>query len=209
MSDKEIVFITGANKGIGYETVKALFQSPKSYHVFLGTRSVANGDAAVAQLSKEVPRTSSTVEVVQIDIEDDESITRAAELVKGKTGRIDVLVNNAGAAFDTTFVNDASRWRTLFNQSFNVNVTGTQVFMPSWSGGVAGGWPKDDNFTAIQAYKTVKTGLNMLMLTWYQILKADGVKTWAISPGFLATDLGEKKEMLKKVGAGDPSIGGS
>lgn len=48
----------------------------------------------------------------------------------------------------------------------------------------------------------------MVMLGWHWILQNDGVKTWCISPGFLATGLGGDAELLKKMGAGDPSIGG-
>ena len=80
--------------------------------------------------------------------------------------------------------------------------------MPPWVPPPGAGWPKDGVVSA-QGYKASKAGLNMLMLTWHWILKGDGVRTWAISPGFLATNLGGKgKEFLKKAGAGDASIGG-
>lgn len=69
------------------------------------------------------------------------------------------------------------------------------------------GWPKPPGPSFI-AYRSSKTALNMLMLDWARILKNDGVKVWCISPGFLATNLGENREMLKKLGAGEPSIGG-
>ena len=52
----------------------------------------------------------------------------------------------------------------------------------------------------ITSYRSAKTGLNMLMREWYRLLKNDGVKVWAISPGFLATGLGGiGAETLKKV----------
>lgn len=48
----------------------------------------------------------------------------------------------------------------------------------------------------------------MLMREWDRILRNDGVKTWAISPGLLATDLGGLGlEVMKKMGAGDPADG--
>ena len=93
---KEIVFITGANTGIGYEAVKALFRSQKPYHVLLGSRTPAKADDAIAQLKKEIPTSSSTVEPIQIDITDDDSINKAFETIKEKFGKVDVLVNNAG-----------------------------------------------------------------------------------------------------------------
>lgn len=49
----------------------------------------------------------------------------------------------------------------------------------------------------------------MCMLTWYWILKEDGVKTFAISPGFLATNLGSVgPDKLRAAGAKDASVGG-
>lgn len=91
-----IVLITGGNNGIGYETVKALLESEKPYHVLLGSRSVEKGKAAIEQLQKEVPKTASTVELVQIDVTSDESIEKAFEQVKASQGKIDTLINNAG-----------------------------------------------------------------------------------------------------------------
>jgi hypothetical protein len=39
-------------------------------------------------------------------------------------------------------------------------------------------------------------------------LKEDGVKVWAVGPGFLATDLGNMREKAIEMGCGPPSIGG-
>jgi NAD(P)-dependent dehydrogenase (short-subunit alcohol dehydrogenase family) len=80
--------------------------------------------------------------------------------------------------------------------------------IPARGPGAPAGWPKTGPFTAGQAYKTAKTAINMQMLTWHFILKDDGVKTWSISPGFLATNLTGNAEALRKAGGGDPSLGG-
>ncbi|RYN59891.1 hypothetical protein AA0114_g1243 [Alternaria tenuissima] len=70
------------------------------------------------------------------------------------------------------------------------------------------GWPKPPSM-AQTAYRSSKTALNMLMLHWAKALGVDGVKVFGISPGFLATGLGGAgPEMMKRWGAGDPSIGG-
>lgn len=69
------------------------------------------------------------------------------------------------------------------------------------------GWPKPMLF--IPAYRSAKTGMNMMMLEWARLLKEDGVKTWCVSPGQLATGLGPGAEMNKKMGAQDPAIGGA
>jgi NAD(P)-dependent dehydrogenase (short-subunit alcohol dehydrogenase family) len=96
MSEKTIVLITGGNAGIGYEAVKAFLQSDRSYLVLMGSRSLENAKTAIEKLKEEVPKTSSTVESVQVDIASDESIEKAFEHVKATYGHIDALVNNAG-----------------------------------------------------------------------------------------------------------------
>ena len=69
------------------------------------------------------------------------------------------------------------------------------------------GWPKQAILSP-DGYRSTKTALNMMMLNWHWTLKEDGVKVWSISPGWLATNLGNCQEKLKALGAGDPSVGG-
>ncbi|KAF5989593.1 short-chain alcohol dehydrogenases/reductase [Fusarium bulbicola] len=86
------------------------------------------------------------------------------------------------------------------------------------------GWPKALNNFNLPAYRSSKTAMNMMMrysLTWsawknrgnvrirewFRLLGQDGVKVWAISPGYLATGLGVGQEQNKTQGAIDPSIG--
>ncbi|ODA81387.1 hypothetical protein RJ55_04352 [Drechmeria coniospora] len=240
MENRNIVFVTGGNTGIGFETVKALLSSPKRYHIFLGSRTPSKGEDAVAELKRMVPATESTVEMVQIDVQDDASIDAAVALVGGKCNRVDTLINNAGAAFDTSFENDVPQFRAILSKAYDVNVSGAQVttaafaplliasssprlvfvtsglstlsgnaasFMPPWAPRPVAGWPKKDLFVP-QGYQACKAALNMIMLTWHWILREDGVKTFCVSPGFLATNLGGDPERLKAAGAGDPAIGG-
>ena len=96
MASPKVVLVTGGNSGIGYETVKALLQSEKPYHILLGSRSLEKAKLAIETLHKECPESTNTVEVVQVDLTSDESIEKAFEKVKASPGHIDVLINNAG-----------------------------------------------------------------------------------------------------------------
>lgn len=84
-------FITGANKGIGFETAKQLLQ--KGLYVYLGSRNLENGLKAVAQLKAEG---FTNVEAIPIDVTDDQSVNNARAAIGGKTDSLDILINNAG-----------------------------------------------------------------------------------------------------------------
>ena len=90
------VLVTGANTGLGLEVVRSLMDSPTPYTILLGSRNIARGETATETLRKEYPDSRSTVEMIQIEMTDDDSITRAVETIENSHGRLDVLVNNAG-----------------------------------------------------------------------------------------------------------------
>ena len=243
MTDKKIVFVTGANTGLGLEVVKSLYgTSEKSYHIILGAQSISKANEAIASVQQgQTSNTSGTTfEAVQVDYESDASITAAYEHIQVTHPRVDALVNNGGAAFDNEMTAGRMTIREIWNKTYDVNVAGTQVLTTTFiplllkssdprllfvtSGGATlqgagdpnaprytvppAGWPKPAGPSFI-AYRSSKTALNMMMLDWHRILKNDGVKVWAISPGLLATGLGGNPEALKKYGAEDPVVGGN
>ncbi|KAF4594912.1 NAD(P)-binding domain protein [Ophiocordyceps camponoti-floridani] len=127
MTDRKIVLITGANTGLGFEMVRALCGSDKAYEMLVGGRSLDKANKAVEAAVGEFPSSKSRVSAIQVDIEDDESIQRAFEDVKGRFGRVDALINNAGATFDQHIHSGDMTMRQAWNQSWNVNTTGSQV----------------------------------------------------------------------------------
>ncbi|KAK1833667.1 hypothetical protein QBC39DRAFT_254038 [Podospora conica] len=240
MSSPKIVLVTGANKGIGYEIVKALLASPQPYHVLLGSRSLDRGNDAAAQLRSELPSTTNTVEPLELDLVSDTSIQSAFTTVKSAHGRLDVLINNAGLTRDPDYLRGTATLRASLTDSYAVNVAGTHVvsstFVPllllsadprlifiSGLGTFAsatqrryplpttlerGTWPKSEVTFETVGYRCSKTALNMLMLDYRWKLEGDGVKVWAVMPGFLETDFGGGRELVKEMGAGHPSLGG-
>lgn len=125
-SDKKILFITGGNTGLGYEVVKALAKSSQPYEIIIGCRKPSSGEEAIENVKKE-GQTSSTFSVIEADLESDAVLEKAIEAISSKYGRLDVLINNGGATFDTQIASGNMSIREGFNKSWNVNVSGTQV----------------------------------------------------------------------------------
>lgn len=117
--DSTIILITGANTGLGLETVKALLESPKCYTILLGSRSMDKADAAVQQLQAEFPNSATVVTPVQVDIEDDQSIEKAFDHVADQYGRVDVLINNAGRCCNCVSFQERHLAHTRFLQEDN------------------------------------------------------------------------------------------
>ena len=80
-----VTLITGANKGLGFETARQLID--RGHTVYLGARDFERGEAAAYELGGQF---------VQLDVTDDSSVGTALGVIAEREGRLDVLVNNAG-----------------------------------------------------------------------------------------------------------------
>jgi NAD(P)-dependent dehydrogenase (short-subunit alcohol dehydrogenase family) len=89
MSTPTLVFITGANQGIGYEMALNLAQRG-GYHILVGAR---RADAAADAIQKiKAAGAKGPVDFVHIDVASSESIAEAAKAITEKYGRLDVLI---------------------------------------------------------------------------------------------------------------------
>src|SRR5262245_36649805 len=91
MTNEPVALVTGASSAIGELTAGTLAR--RGVRVFAGVPDPAGRNAGPAERLRtgEVP-----VRVVELDVTDDDSVTRAVRLVLDETGRIDVAINNAG-----------------------------------------------------------------------------------------------------------------
>ncbi|MGS2737701.1 SDR family oxidoreductase [Sinomicrobium sp. M5D2P17] len=196
------VLITGANKSIGYETARQLLQ--KGFYVFLGSRNLENGVAAVKKLQAEG---LTNVEVVQLDVTNDDSVKSARIEIGKKTEVLDVLINNAGinggwpqAALEASI--------DQFKQVFETNVYGvvrvTQASIdmmhnaeePRIVNVSSSGcsltlhcdptWKYYSHKAAV--YPASKAALNMYTINLAYELRDTPFKVNAVCPGFVATD---------------------
>ncbi len=87
---EKVALVTGSSSGIGLETVLSLARD--GYHTFASMRDVGKaGELEHAAKKENLP-----VEIIELDVDKEESIISAIKKVVTKNGRLDVLVNNAG-----------------------------------------------------------------------------------------------------------------
>jgi NAD(P)-dependent dehydrogenase (short-subunit alcohol dehydrogenase family) len=84
--------VTGANSGLGYETVRAL--TDHGAHVVMACRNQDKARKARDKLEGELTRSS--LELLPLDLSDLDSVHRAADAYLGAHARLDIVVNNAG-----------------------------------------------------------------------------------------------------------------
>lgn len=201
MSEKTIALVTGANKGIGYEIAAGL--GALGWSVGVGARDGQRRADAVAKLR------AAGVDAfgVPLDVTDDESVRAAARLIEERAERLDVLVNNAGAAGswpDEPTTTDLETVRRLVetnvigvirvtnamlpllrhsahprivNQSSHVGSLALQTTPGVDLGGISG------------AYAPTKTYLNAVTIQYAKELSGTNILVNNACPGYVATDL--------------------
>jgi len=191
-------FITGANKGLGYETARRLIAA--GHTVYLGARNPALGREAADRLS---------ARFVEIDVTDDFSVAAAAKEVAA-LGGLDVLINNAGVEGRTS-VGDFIVPRNTTAQNmldvFDTNVfgvvrvlhrflpllekSGSPVIVNVSSGlGLTRGLidpASAAHFYPAVAYPASKAAVNMITVQYAKAFP--DIRINAVEPGYTNTDL--------------------
>ena len=197
------VLITGANKGIGFETARQLAR--QGYRVFLGSRDLANGQRAAAQLQAEgLP----AVEAIQLDVTSADAVQAARAEIGRKTAVLDALVNNAAITGGMPQAALGAEVAT-FQEVFATNVFGvvqvTQAFIDLLraapqpriinvgSSGASLTLSSDPTWKYFHhkgaVYPASKAALHMYTIVLAYELRDTPFKVNAVDPGFTATDL--------------------
>ena len=95
-SSSRVIIVTGANKGIGYSLIERLVKHPEPSTLILTSRNETLGKEAVEKLLSAQPSIKENLHYHALDITKPESISKFAEWISQKFGKVDVLVNNAG-----------------------------------------------------------------------------------------------------------------
>lgn len=185
-----ITLITGANKGIGFETARQLTEL--GHTVYLGARDIERGEQAAAQIG---------ARFVQLDVTDDESVAKALATIDAEEGRLDVLVHNAGVlgdgpvdgpkalqVFDTNAVGIVRVMEAalpLLRRSASPNVVTVSSSLGSFW--VVTNPDRPESQVPLALYAASKAAATMLTV---QYAKTEpGVRFNALEPGTAATDM--------------------
>jgi NAD(P)-dependent dehydrogenase (short-subunit alcohol dehydrogenase family) len=198
---KPIALITGANKGIGFETARQL--GKRGYAVVVTARDKGRIEEAATKLRGE----GFEATPITLDVTKAEDAREAAKLVEQKFGHIDVLINNAGIALERAGVIEADLQK--LRQTYETNVIGvvavTQAFLrllkksnagrivnvSSGLGSLALRQDPTSMYAQVKAaaYNSSKSALNMLSVILASELADTGIKVNIADPGYTATDI--------------------
>jgi NAD(P)-dependent dehydrogenase (short-subunit alcohol dehydrogenase family) len=190
--------ITGANKGLGYETARQLVAA--GHTVYAGARDAERGRRAAERLG---------ARFVELDVTDDASVAAAAKAIEA-AGGLDVLVNNAGIegrTCDNGVIGPADETADHMRALFETNVFGMvrmlHAFLPLLRRSaapavvnVSSGLSKTADlanpdgpvhFYPGIAYPSSKTAVNTVTVQYAKAFP--GIKINAVDPGYTATDL--------------------
>lgn len=194
----KVALITGASRGLGFETGRQL--ALQGYHVYLGTRKIANTTEALSKL----PALKGKLEPLEMDFEDPEMENKLATFFSNKD--FAVLVNNAGMfpghLSDARSADDFSTPLPDLRETFEVNVLSairlSQKLIPLMIAkkygrvvNVSSGMGQlSEMNTGYAAYRLSKTALNAVTRIFSNHGKRSNVLVNSVCPGWVRTDMG-------------------
>ncbi len=216
---QKIAFITGGNRGLGYQTALDLgLNKEANIKVVVGSRDRAHGEQAVEKLRA----AGVDADVLQFDITKPADYQAAYDYFESKYGRLDILVNNAGIA-GGTFPGVGPEHRAedapldllhkVFETNFFAQVALTKALLPLIKKSSAGrivnlssilgsltlhADPKSPIYNAKSfAYDASKSALNAFTVHLAYELRDTKVKVNSAHPGWVKTDMGGQSATLE------------
>ncbi|MDB5492646.1 MAG: short-chain dehydrogenase [Micavibrio sp.] len=206
MTTEKVAFITGANRGIGFQTAKDL--GKQGITVVIGARDLAKGREAAEKLKAE----GIAADAIRFVATDPQTHQEAYDYFNGLYGRLDILVNNAGIMVeDLSAAPNVSKvspdvLKETFETNFFAVVALTQTLLPLIRKAAAG---RIVNLSSILgslalnsdpaspigdkkvfAYNASKTALNAFTVHLADELRATNIKVNSAHPGWVKTDMG-------------------
>jgi len=204
--NETVALVTGANRGIGFETAKKLGEL--GITVVLGVRDKAKGDAAV----KELVAQGIKAEAIEYDAAKHQSVEAVYRYLDSRFGKLDILVNNAGMLKEELIGQNNSETvsRDVLKETFETNffavVELTQKLLPLIKNSPQGRIVNLSSILGSQtlhsmenspidvakglAYNASKTALNVFTIHLAHALRGTNIKVNSAHPGWVKTELG-------------------
>jgi NAD(P)-dependent dehydrogenase (short-subunit alcohol dehydrogenase family) len=219
---EKVAFITGANRGIGFETSKQL--AKKNTKVILGSRDLDKGKKAVEKLATE----GIDADLIQYDAFDLNAPQKVYDYISKEYNKLDILINNAGVLLtgnlfvtNSSTVSDKDIKDTFQTNLFSV-ISLTQKLLPLIKKSEAGRIvnvstilssltlhsAKDSPITPAKefAYNASKTALNAFTIHLANELKDTKIKVNSGHPGWVKTELGGPNAPIEVVDSFETSL---
>ncbi len=218
----KVAFITGANRGIGFETAKGL--GALGISIVIGVRDIVKGQDAIKQLNT----LGIKAEAIHYDATDAKTLDTTYDYIASHYGKLDILVNNAGILRETLVGgNDSSTVsQEVLQETFQTNlfavVALTQKLLPLIKKSVAGRIVNLSSILASQtlhsmpnspidfakgfAYNASKTALNVYTIHLAHELKDTKIKVNSAHPGWVKTELGGSNAPMEVVDSYKTSV---
>ena len=186
---QKVALVTGSSSGIGLETSLAL--SRDGYHTFASMRNISKGK----DLEEIAKKENLPIDIIELDVDKEESIVAVIKKIIDDSGRIDVLINNAGyGQFGCTEDVSIEEFRKQFETNFFSIVRIIQEICPIMRKQNSG---KIINISSVAgrmglpgspAYISSKFALEGLGECLRYELGQFGIKTTLIEPGVIKTN---------------------
>lgn len=221
METTKVAFITGANRGIGFETAKGLGEL--GITLVLGARDLAKGAVA----AKELQALGYQAEAIHYDASQAKSADDAFEHLNKHYEKLDILVNNAGILQEPLMGDNSSTVSIqILQETFQTNLFAvidlTQKLLPLIKKAPAG---RIVNLSSILAsltlhsmpnslihpakafaYNASKTALNAYTVHLAHELRDTNIKVNSAHPGWVKTELGGSNAPMELADGGKTSV---
>jgi len=186
--DSKTAIVTGASSGIGRAIAETLGRA--GAHVYLTGRT----QAAMEATAKAIAEAGAQATVVALDVRDVAGLQGLVERALRETGRLDVMVNNAGLSYPAPIVDgDPEEWRQMLETNVLALLVGSQAAVKAMRACKARGHIVNISSIAAQrpdsgVYGATKHAVNCISSTLRRELEEDTIRVVNVMPGAIATN---------------------
>lgn len=182
--------VTGASSGIGRAIAESL--GAAGAHVFLAGRTLEAMEASKKKIETGAGRATAVV----LDVRDAAQVRGLVDLAVRDTGRLDIMVNNAGLSHPAPILDgDPEEWRAMFDTNVVGLLTGCQAAVRAMRKCGAQGHIVNISSIAAQrpdsgVYGSTKHAVNCISASLRRELEDDSIRVVNVMPGAIATNFG-------------------